>query len=261
MSPTNLSRRAIMCGVAALPAATVPALLPSEAAAAPAIDSREAMVIRARQIVDVLGRCYVREGWKLDTDRAGQFIENVRTFDGDADVGDCPKFTMVLDWMEEHGQSIDWLFIGRVDQMIATHAAMGARVGISSNMPTYLVDAEQAELIELGDELLRLWPEFLAARDAFNESGGPDGRPEEIRYSTVNDQMSEIADEIVEIPSHTLAGLRVKVMASIHSIDPIHWDRSFDELDGDGVATRSLIEAVCAVVGIDLAKHLGMVLS
>jgi len=119
----------------------------------------------------------------------------------------------------------------------------------------------EAELIALGDELLSLWPEFVAARDAFNESGGPDGRPEEIRYCAVDDELSEIADEIMEIPSHTLAGLRVKVLASIHATDSYNWDRPFDELDGNEQAARSLIEAVCAVVGIDLAKHLGMVLS
>jgi hypothetical protein len=119
----------------------------------------------------------------------------------------------------------------------------------------------EAELIALGDELLSLWPEFVAARDAFNESGGPDGRPEEIRYSTVNDELSELDREIMEIPSRTLAGLRVKVMAPIHWMDPGHWDGSFDDLDGDGQAARSLIEAVCAVTDIDLAKHLGVVLS
>jgi hypothetical protein len=118
-----------------------------------------------------------------------------------------------------------------------------------------------AELIALGDELLRLWPEFVAARDAFNEWCGPDGSPAETRYCTVNDELSELSGEIMEIPSRTLAGLRVKVMASIHTIDPINWDRSYDDQDVDGQAFRSLIEAVCEVVGIDLAKHLGMVLS
>jgi hypothetical protein len=63
------------------------------------------------------------------------------------------------------------------------------------------------------------------------------------------------------IPAHTLADLRVKVMASIHVIDPVNWDTPFDGLDGDGQAARSLMEAVCTVAGIDMAKHLGAVLS
>jgi hypothetical protein len=261
----TLSRRHLVTTAAALPALAVPAaVLPAAAlptAAARFTIDREAMVSRAQQIVDVLGRCYVREGWKLDTDRAAQFVENVRTFDEKREDGYCPKFEMALDWMHDHGQSLDWLFIGRIDEMIATHAARGATVGISSNMPTYLVDAEHAELIALGDELLRLWPEFVAACDAFNEAREPDGGPADIRFCAINDRLSELAGEIMEIPSRTLAGLRVKVLASIHTIDPIHWDGSFDELDPDGGAFRSLIEAVCAVVGIDLAKHLGMVLS
>jgi hypothetical protein len=153
----NLSRRHLVTSAAALPAlalAAVPAIaaampaavLPAAALPTATVRSamdREAMVIRAQQIVDVLGRCYVREGWKLDTDRAAQFIENVRTFDKDADVGDCPKFMMALDWMDEHGQSLDWLFIGRIDQMIASQAALQATVGTPID----------AELIALGERL------------------------------------------------------------------------------------------------------------
>ena len=48
----------------------------------------------------------------------------------------------------------------------------------------------------------------MAAPDAFTNR--PDGRPEEIRFCGINDQVSEVAYAIPEIPSHTLAGLRLK---------------------------------------------------
>jgi hypothetical protein len=87
----DLSRRHIVTAAAALPplalpAAVLPAAALPPAAVRSAID-REAMAIRAKQIVDVLGRCYVREGWKLNTERAAQFVESVRTFDGERERG------------------------------------------------------------------------------------------------------------------------------------------------------------------------------
>jgi hypothetical protein len=148
----NLSRRHLVTSAAALPALAItaavpalatalPAILPSEAAAAPTIDSREAMVVRAKQIVDVLGTCYVRKGWKLDAERAAQFVENVGTFD--EDDGTCPKFRMVLDWMHDHGQSLDWLVDGDVAGLITARAALRATVGTPID----------AELIALGERL------------------------------------------------------------------------------------------------------------
>ena len=68
--------------------------------------------------------------------------------------------------------------------------------------------------------------------------------PEEIRFCAINDQVSEVAYAIPEIPSHTLADPKSGI---------------FDERNGQ--AARSLMEAVCAVVGIDMAKRLGVVLS
>jgi hypothetical protein len=37
---------------------------------------------------------------------------------------------MALDWMDDHGQSLDWLFIGRIDETIATLAALRATVSV-----------------------------------------------------------------------------------------------------------------------------------
>jgi hypothetical protein len=128
----TLSRRHLVTTAAALPALALPAaVLPAAAlpaAAAPAIDSREAMVIRAQQMVDLLGTCYVREGWKLDAERAALFVESVRTFD--ENDGDCPKFRIVLDWMHDHGQSLDWLADGDIAGLITARAVLRATVGV-----------------------------------------------------------------------------------------------------------------------------------
>jgi hypothetical protein len=232
MSPTNLSRRAIMCGVAALPAITVPALLPSEAIAAPAIESREAMVARAEQLVGLLGSCYVCEGWKLDADRASQFVESVRTFD--ENWGECPKFRMTLDWMHDHGQSLDWLFDGDPAGLITSSAAALATTGTPID----------AELIALGERLKaaiaetdRLEPDRRLYEAAWKASGfdkKPKGRAnaaaerrffakaKENGYSAASKKWNAagkvqqaLARAILRIPSNSRGGDGVHAMAAM----------------------------------------------
>ena len=85
-------------------------------------DDRAAMVARAEQIVEVLGTCFVREGWHeaFDHKRAARFVENVRMFD--EHDGDDPRFRQLLAWMRDHGQSLDWLFDGDVEPLICRAA-------------------------------------------------------------------------------------------------------------------------------------------
>jgi hypothetical protein len=72
-----------------------------------------------------------------------------------------------------------------------------------------------AELVALGDQLQRLWPEYLAARDAFNEEEADDG-PAKTKYDAIDWQTCKLAEKIIVIPAHTMAGLRVKVMVAIY---------------------------------------------
>jgi hypothetical protein len=127
--------------LAASTAVAVAAPTISSAATVLPADSREAMVARAEQLVEVLGTCFVREGWKFDAERGAQFVESVRTFD--ENDGNCPKFEMVLDWMHDHGQSLDWLADGDAAGLITCRAATRATVGAGID----------AELIALGERL------------------------------------------------------------------------------------------------------------
>jgi hypothetical protein len=237
----------MLCGAAALPAITIPALLPSEAAAAPAIDSLEAMVARAQQLVEVLGNSYVREGWKLDTARAAQFVECVRTFD--ENDGECPKFVMVLDWLHDHGQSIDWLATGDIGSLIARQAAAHATTGTPID----------AELIALGEQLKAATAEadrlekpahrlYAACQDAarYEDKSEPrnacharfDAKAKENGYKRAVDKWNaaskiefKIARAILKIPSHSRIGDGIRAAAAIvdhHDIPtqetPILWE-------------------------------------
>jgi hypothetical protein len=90
---------------------------------------RERMVARAESIVELLSTRVIRDGWSFDTNRASRFLHCLRTFD----FNDCdsPEFTEILDWVSDHGQSLDWI-LGREsdpDSMICmlAHHSPGRR--------------------------------------------------------------------------------------------------------------------------------------
>jgi hypothetical protein len=129
MSNSTLSRRAILAGAASVSALAVPAAAAAVAAppaspalAAPAADDRAATVARAEQIVELLRGCFICEGWALDEERAGVFLANVRQLDPQ----DGDALPPIIEWVSDHGQSLDWIFRREVDGMICGLAASWA---------------------------------------------------------------------------------------------------------------------------------------
>jgi hypothetical protein len=248
----NLSRRHLVTTAAALPALALPAAaLPAAAlpiaAAAPAIDSREAMVIRAQQMVDLLGTCYVREGWKLDAERGAQFVESVRTFD--ENDGDCPKFRTVLDWMHDHGQSLDWLVDGDSAGLITARAALRATVGPPIDAELIALGERLKEASAKADKLRKPAHRLYAAcweAGRFEDDSEPraeccarfDAKSEENGYSRAAKKWNaavhvefKIARAILKIPSNSRVGDGIRAMAATvdhHDIptqeSPILWE-------------------------------------
>jgi hypothetical protein len=118
---SRLSRRSLVAGAATLPAAALTA--GSAAIAAIGDTSRAAGIARARHIVELLSDRFIRDGWheSFDRERAARFIENMHTFD--EDDGADPRFQEVLEWVHDHGQSLDWLFDGGLVGMICRPAS------------------------------------------------------------------------------------------------------------------------------------------
>jgi hypothetical protein len=105
----SISRRSIVASAAALPALAVPVMaLPKGRRGF----DRAAMIQRAEQLVEILSTCYVREGWheSLDRNRAAKFLENVRRHKLSAEDTDLE--TEIMNWVFDHGQSLDWLLVG-----------------------------------------------------------------------------------------------------------------------------------------------------
>jgi hypothetical protein len=80
-------------------------------------NSRRASLARAKQIVDLLSTCYVREGWKIDETAAERALAYCRANAKDgSDPDDGRK--AALDFFHSHGQSLDWVFCGDIRGMI-----------------------------------------------------------------------------------------------------------------------------------------------
>jgi len=74
---------------------------------------RERMVARAERIVELLSTRVIRDGWSFDTNRAARFLYCLRTFDfKDVKDGNSPEFAEILDWVSDHGQSLNWILGG-----------------------------------------------------------------------------------------------------------------------------------------------------
>jgi predicted nucleic acid-binding protein len=92
--------------------------LPSAQAAA---DNQAAIVSRAEQVVELLRSKYVADGWQLNEQRAADFLDALRRLDFEND--DSLEMKSVLDWVHDHGQSLDWIFQGDFAAMICAGAA------------------------------------------------------------------------------------------------------------------------------------------
>jgi hypothetical protein len=187
---------------------------------------------------------------------------------------------MVLDWMHDHGQSLDWLFTGDIGGMIATQTALKAPGGTPID----------AELIALGSELEAVivdwhaqqaidrkeWADVDAALEAAGlpdiERGslpddkyhayqlkrakatdsilddrrfGLDENGISIAWRDIHDRQDPLIDAIMGHKPHTLGGVAVIARAFTlrHSEQ---WEPHAD----DDLYHRAFMEAVCAFAGV-----------
>jgi hypothetical protein len=92
--------------------------------------SHTASLARAKQIVDLLSTCYVREGWKIDQAAAECALAYCRAYARDASDPDEGR-KAAIDFFRSHGQSLDWVFCGDIGGMIcglAKHSERAAEV-------------------------------------------------------------------------------------------------------------------------------------
>jgi hypothetical protein len=91
---------------------------------------------RAAEIVRALGERHVRDDWAFDKARASRFLESMCTLD--PKDGDGEEMTTILEWVSDHGQSLDWIFCGDPSVMIC-HLASTVTATTKRAKPKLLV--------------------------------------------------------------------------------------------------------------------------
>jgi hypothetical protein len=92
--------------------------------------SRRSSLARAKQVVELLSTCYVREGWKIDEAAAKEALAYCSGYVKDGSDPDDGR-EAAMDFFRSHGQSLDWVFDGDVGGMIcglAKHSERAAKV-------------------------------------------------------------------------------------------------------------------------------------
>jgi hypothetical protein len=111
MSHANLNRRAVLAAttVAKMPGEAKPKPKPKRAESGPRWPRKNPPahepLRRAAQVVTALKEA----GAPFDECRSERFLENLCLFNPD-DGDDDPRFGQILEWVSDHGQSLDWIF-------------------------------------------------------------------------------------------------------------------------------------------------------
>ena len=113
---TLTRRSALTAGAAALATGT---------AAKTAEPDPAAMLARAEQMVDLLRTRYIREGWKVDEEGAERTLRYFRRIAAGGPDDDW-EWETVVNFISNHGQSLDWIIRGDHGGMICMLAARSA---------------------------------------------------------------------------------------------------------------------------------------
>ena len=98
--------------------------LPSISASADV--SPTAALKRAEEMVDILRTCFVRQDWKVDQVAAERALAYCRANAANGADPDDER-EAAFDFFSSHGQSLDWVLLGRHDVMICGLAAKSER--------------------------------------------------------------------------------------------------------------------------------------
>jgi hypothetical protein len=120
-------------------------------------DDARAVLVRAEQAIEILRTRHVCAGWQVDEDGADRALKYFRAMAAGA-AEDDDAFRTAIDFLREHGQSVDWILAGDPGGMICQGAAKA----------TATTDAD-AELLALRPIYEHLREEELCASNAMHE--------------------------------------------------------------------------------------------
>ncbi len=132
-----------------------------------AVMDNAAILARAEQVIDVLRTSYVCEGWKLDEEGASRTLRYFRSRVAGSPDEDEERY--VIEFLGDHGQSLDWVIAGDPGSMIcarAKHSTQAAKVAAHDPIFAVIERAREAETAfdeeEIDDEAHHLLDKAIA---------------------------------------------------------------------------------------------------
>jgi hypothetical protein len=165
---------------------------------------------RFELIIETLRTQYVCVGWKMDEIGAKEALESIQ----EDDAGPTYEFVR---FMQDHGQSFEWLYSDRVSSMITALAAKSLRASRCMTAG----DHSDKELLSLGKEMKACHRRLMKAYKACSQAEMPadDQRRQRICAAeeiskAIHTELWGIGRKIFATPANTPAGLIVKADAA-----------------------------------------------
>ena len=211
---SNHSRRAILAGIAAAPAAlAAPALALPPSAPDPANWNPKAALARLEQMIETLRTCAVCDGWHpngLDEAAAARSLAYFRAGLPEESDHDFAERDAALEFISSHGQSLDWIICGDAGGMICRGAARSNRAALADAVLLDLVEryhAAEAEYHRVFDVMARMEDEMYAVKPPKPPRGLQTARRERDK---ANDRARKLEDQIIATPATTMQGVIAK---------------------------------------------------
>lgn len=234
---------------------------------------------RAAEIVRVLGTYHVRDGWRIDDDAAGCALA---WFNGRVTgrVSDDEPMTdegmAAMRFLGDHGQSLDWVFMGDTTGMIcagAAHSKQAARSVTAADPIFAAIEAHRAAVsrhLALQEEEFRLEEELPANRRRWSwnsEEPLDDAAKRDdqrwlencVQSHAAFQHMDAVAADLINIRATTVKGaaaLLTYVKAELargHGILPPNMGDDYPEVEGNPLAEHEwlvlLLGSVAGALG------------
>ena len=257
----SLVSTASLATAAAVATPTIASAMTSTAPAAAADDSPAEALRRAEEIVDILRTCVVRsKGWKVDEAAAERALAYCRANAANGADPDDER-QAALDFFYGHGQSLDWVFGGRLAAMIcklAANSQRAASLAVAADPIFAAIEAHRKECVRNS----KIFDFELSLED-----DDPSKPAAEAATLAAMDEMFDLALELLAIRPTTRAGAAALLDHASRAEEPnTGEDWRFPETDANGKAfyqamMKHVADALGSIGADDRELHISPPLS
>jgi hypothetical protein len=218
-NPTATTRRAFVASLPLAAATMAPAAATALTGLAPQAADLDysAALARAEQMIETLRSSVVCDGWHghgLDEELAARMLAYFRQLAAGGPEDD-DEFDAVLDFVDGHGQSLDWIFRGDAGGMICGSAARSPRAAMTETAepdPIYAaIERHRAAEQEFSDRCLEVddivwYRQQVEAGRAAELRYVPETPEADAEYDRLNSIVNRAANDLTKMKPTTMRG-------------------------------------------------------